>query len=88
MVQAVLVAAAIRQGVPDLQLRTLKNAKLMAPALPGDQVVIDAEIVSGEDGMLDIKARLSVAADDRRLAQISLVARPQTPTSAKEETRP
>jgi 3-hydroxymyristoyl/3-hydroxydecanoyl-(acyl carrier protein) dehydratase len=72
LVQAVLLAAAQRQGVGDLRVRVLKNMKLMQPVRPGDRVNIDADITETSDGGLAIKARLTMA--DRKCAEISLIA--------------
>jgi 3-hydroxyacyl-[acyl-carrier-protein] dehydratase len=72
LMQAVVLAGAIRAGVADLRVCTLKNAKLMQPALPGDQIVIEAEMAPGADGDFRIKARLFNG--DKRCAEFSLVA--------------
>ena len=74
MMQAVLLAGAARQGVADLHVRNLKNAKMMQPVWPGQKVIIDAEMTPADDGQFAIKAKLSV--DDRRCAEFSLVAAP------------
>jgi 3-hydroxymyristoyl/3-hydroxydecanoyl-(acyl carrier protein) dehydratase len=74
LVQAVLLAAAQRQGVEELRIRTLKNMKLMQPIRPGDRVNIDADITDAPDGALAIKTRLTMA--DRKCAEISLIAGP------------
>lgn len=74
MVQAVLLAGAMQQGLVDLQLVVLKNAKLMSPVQPGDVVVIDADITGRENGEIGIKAKLSC--DGKRTAEIALIARP------------
>lgn len=74
MVQAVLLAGAARHGVADLHVRKLKNAKLLQPVQPGQQVVIDAQMTPTDGGDFLIKAKLS--AEDRRCAEFSLVAGP------------
>jgi 3-hydroxymyristoyl/3-hydroxydecanoyl-(acyl carrier protein) dehydratase len=81
MVQAVLLAGAAAMGVPDLRLRLLKNAKMMQPVLPGEEIVIDADMSQRPDGDISIKAKLW--GGDRRRAEFSLVARP---IDAVEET--
>ncbi|HWE04098.1 MAG TPA: hypothetical protein VG326_16955 [Tepidisphaeraceae bacterium] len=73
MIQAVLLAAAEAQGF-DLKLRMLKNAKMMAPILPGDEIMIEADVSAGLDGDIVVKARLNGA--DKCRADISLIARP------------
>lgn len=77
LVQAVLLAAARCSGRRNLRLQQLKNAKFMAPALPNDQVLIDAELAIQQDGGLLIKASLRTA--EKKVAQLSLVARDDTP---------
>jgi 3-hydroxyacyl-[acyl-carrier-protein] dehydratase len=72
MLQAVLLAGAARQKVADLHVRKLKNAKMMQPVRPGQQLVIDAQMSPAEDGQFAIKAKLTV--DDRRCAEFSLLA--------------
>jgi 3-hydroxymyristoyl/3-hydroxydecanoyl-(acyl carrier protein) dehydratase len=74
MVQAVLLAAAAAQGLPDLRLALLKNAKFLHPVEPGDQVVLDGHIAAASDHNLSIKAKLSVG--PRAVAEFSLLARP------------
>jgi 3-hydroxymyristoyl/3-hydroxydecanoyl-(acyl carrier protein) dehydratase len=72
MIQAVVLAGAIRQRVPDLRVRSLKYAKFTQPVRPGEQLVIEADMSASAAGEFTIKASLSVA--DRRCAEISLVA--------------
>ncbi len=72
MVQATLLAAAVRQEVIDLRLITLKNAKLMSPVQPGDAVEIDGSVIPAQDGTFAIKAKLST--DGKRTAEFSLIA--------------
>jgi 3-hydroxyacyl-[acyl-carrier-protein] dehydratase len=72
MIQAVLLAGAIRQDVAELHVRRLKNAKFTRPVRPGEQLVIDAEMIPGADGEFAIIATLSTA--DRPCAELSLVA--------------
>lgn len=74
MVQAVLLAGAAAENVPDLRLKVLKNAKMMRPVRPGDEVVIEGDITRRADGDLAIKA--TVTGGGRRLAEFSLMARP------------
>jgi len=74
LMQAVVVAGAMRQGLLDLRVRALKNAKMMQPVLPGDQIVIDAEMTSDGSGDFLIKARLS--SGEKRYAEFSIVAGP------------
>jgi 3-hydroxyacyl-[acyl-carrier-protein] dehydratase len=74
LVQAVLVAGAMNEGVGELRVRTLKNLKFMQPVHPGDRVAIDAQVSASGEGELAIKAKLSV--DGRRCAEISLLAAP------------
>jgi 3-hydroxyacyl-[acyl-carrier-protein] dehydratase len=71
MVQAVLLSGAAQMGVCDLSVRTLKNAKMLQPVRPGQQVVIDADLTPANDGDFLIKAKLFV--EDRRCAEFSLV---------------
>jgi len=71
MIELVLIAAGAAHGDQEMRLRVLKNAKFVQPVLPGDQVLIDAEMTA-VDGNLTIKAKLS--ANDSRRAEISLVA--------------
>ena len=75
MVQAVLTAAAMREGCVDMRLRLLKNAKMMLPIVPGDRVSIDATMVKNEQGDWVVKARLS--SGEKALADISLTAGPE-----------
>jgi 3-hydroxymyristoyl/3-hydroxydecanoyl-(acyl carrier protein) dehydratase len=72
MIQAVVLAGAIRQGAPDLCVRRLKYAKFTQPVRPGEQLAIEADMSSSAAGEFTIKASLSVG--DRRCAEISLVA--------------
>jgi 3-hydroxymyristoyl/3-hydroxydecanoyl-(acyl carrier protein) dehydratase len=72
MIQVVLIAGGVASGARDLRLRVLKNAKFVRPVLPGDLVVVDAEMIPDGDGNLAIKAKLS--ANDERRAEISLIA--------------
>ncbi len=72
MVQAVLMATAMSQGVTDFRLRTLKNAKLMAPIQPGESMQIDASVAPTDDGFFAIKAKLTRA--EQKVADISLIA--------------
>ena len=74
LVQAVLLAGAIQEGVEELRIRTLKNLKFMQPVRPGQRVSIDAQITAVGEGDFAIKAKLSVV--DRRCAELSLVASP------------
>ncbi len=73
LVQAVLVAAAIAADQPNLQLAVLKNAKLMQPIFPGEQVLIDADMALDPQGQFIIKAK--VTGDAKRRADVSLTAR-------------
>ena len=75
LVQAILLAGAQSQGVANLRLCSLKNAKFLGPAVPGDEVVIDAEVTAGDGGELRVKANLSIGG--KRMAQIVLNARPE-----------
>jgi 3-hydroxymyristoyl/3-hydroxydecanoyl-(acyl carrier protein) dehydratase len=61
-----------RNGRP-LRITELKNIKFMAPVRPGAVVAIDGKVSTGEGGDIAIKARLSI--EDRRCAEIYLVAR-------------
>ena len=72
MVQAVLIAAATAMNLSELHLRTLKNAKLMAPTPPGSVVLIDASIALHDDGNFAIKAKMTC--NGTRCAEISLIA--------------
>src|SRR5580658_8555115 len=72
LVQAVLVAGAARQGVEEMRIKTLKTLKLTQPVRPGQRVQIDAEMTPGTNGDFVIRAKLSV--EDKRCAEISLVA--------------
>lgn len=74
LVQAVLLAGAIREGKANLRLAAIKNAKFLNPVLPGARVAIDAQMHANGDDTLLIRATLSLA--EKRLAQFSLVARP------------
>lgn len=75
MIQAVLLASAARQGLADLHVYTVKNAKMMYPVRPGERLVIDADIAPNPDGSFVIKAKLS--SGDKRCAEFSLVAGPE-----------
>jgi 3-hydroxymyristoyl/3-hydroxydecanoyl-(acyl carrier protein) dehydratase len=72
MIQAVVLAGAIRQDMPDLCVRRLKHAKFTQPVRPGDQLIIEAEMSADAAGEFTIKASLSIG--DRRCAEISFVA--------------
>ncbi len=74
MLQAILVAGAITRGVPDLRVTRLKNAKLMQPVQPGDEVIIDADVTIGAEDDIGIKAKLFVG--NQRRAEFSLIAIP------------
>jgi len=74
LVQAVLLAGAMHREVEELRIRTLKNLKFMQPVRPGQSVMIDAQMTPVGDGDFAIKAKLSV--EERRCAEISLVAWP------------
>jgi len=74
MVQAVLLAGAEAAGSFDLRLVRLKNAKMVQPVLPGEEIMIDAETTVDPSGNIAIKARLF--GGERRRAEFSLVARP------------
>jgi 3-hydroxymyristoyl/3-hydroxydecanoyl-(acyl carrier protein) dehydratase len=74
LVQAVLLAGAASRGLEELRIRTLKNLKFMQPVRPGQCVSIDAQMTPVGDGNFAIKAKLSV--EDRRCAEVSLVASP------------
>src|ERR1035437_2263211 len=50
LMQAVLIAGAIRQGVVELRVSLLKNAKMTQPVRPGDQIEIEAEMTAGREG--------------------------------------
>lgn len=84
MVQAILVAGAIARGVPDLRVTRLKNAKLMQPVQPGDEVIIDAEVTPGAQDDLAIKAKLFVG--EQRRAEFSLTARFEDSIAANEKS--
>jgi 3-hydroxyacyl-[acyl-carrier-protein] dehydratase len=73
MIQAVLLAGAERQGIADLRMHAMKNAKWLQPIGPGQQVVIDADMTPSGDGVFHIKAKLS--AEGKRCAEFSLLAR-------------
>ncbi len=74
LVQAVLLAGAASQGLEELRIRVLKNLKFMQPVRPGQSVSIDAQMTPVGDGDFAIKAKLSV--EDKRCAEVSLVAWP------------
>ena len=74
MIQAVLLAGAVRQGVSEFRVRLLKNVKWLQPIEPGQQVVIDAEMISVDGGEFQIKAKLSVS--EKRCAEFSLIVCP------------
>ena len=74
LMQAVVIAAAIRQGAGEFHIRSMKNAKMMQPVLPGDQIVIDGEMTARGDGDFLIKATFTKG--DKRCAEFSLVAGP------------
>jgi 3-hydroxyacyl-[acyl-carrier-protein] dehydratase len=74
LVQAVLLAGAASQALEELRIRTLKNLKFMQPVRPGQRVSIDAQMTPVGNGDFTIKAKLSV--EDRRCAEMSLVASP------------
>jgi len=77
LVQAVLIGGAIAQGHTNLRLTKLKNAKLMHPIRPGDQVHIEAETTVDPTGQIGIKAK--VTGGEKRCAEISLLAIPDVP---------
>jgi 3-hydroxyacyl-[acyl-carrier-protein] dehydratase len=83
LMQAVVVASAISQGLEDLHVRALKNAKMMQPVLPGDQITIDAQITPDANGDFLIKAKLS--SGEKRYAEFSIIA---GPTQAAKEASP
>ena len=72
MVQAILVAGAMVKGAADLKLARLKNAKMMQPVQPGDEVVIEADVSEADAGPA-IKSKLLVG--EQKRAEFSLVAR-------------
>jgi len=74
MVQAVLLAGAEAIGAADLRLLRLKTAKMMQPVLPGEEIVIDADLITDPSGDISIKARLF--GGERRRAEFTLFARP------------
>ncbi|HEY8750419.1 MAG TPA: hypothetical protein VIM11_20715 [Tepidisphaeraceae bacterium] len=77
MVQAVLLAAARATNAPDLKMRVLKNAKIMRPIRPGDQVQINGDITTNPQGDIAIKASFITEAG-QRCADFSIIA--QIPT--------
>jgi 3-hydroxymyristoyl/3-hydroxydecanoyl-(acyl carrier protein) dehydratase len=74
LIQAILLAGASAHGHADLRLASMKNAKLVGPIFPGDQITIDAETTVGPDGKIAIRAK--VIGGEKRKAEISLVAVP------------
>jgi 3-hydroxymyristoyl/3-hydroxydecanoyl-(acyl carrier protein) dehydratase len=74
MIQAVLLAAAQAIQVPELRMRLLKNAKMMRPVRPGDEVRIDGSMTPASDGDIAIKATFTTVNGDR-CADFSVVAR-------------
>jgi 3-hydroxymyristoyl/3-hydroxydecanoyl-(acyl carrier protein) dehydratase len=76
LVQAVLLAGVQREGAADLSLRVLKQARFHAPALPGDELTIEGQVIRNGGSELEIKAQLTNRG--QRVATISLVA--QLPT--------
>ena len=72
MVQAILVAGTMVKGAADLKLARLKNAKMMQPVQPGDEVVIEADVSEADAGPA-IKSKLLVG--EQKRAEFSLVAR-------------
>ncbi len=83
LVQAVLLAGAITRDVQNLHLLTLKNAKLVGPILPGEEVLIDADMTIDSAGQSIIKAKVSGAG--KRRAEISLTAMPPVECKARQE---
>lgn len=77
LVQAVLLSGAISLGLGDLHMTAMKNAKLLHPILPGEEVLIDADTASGAEGQISIKAKIT--GGEKRRAEISLVARADGP---------
>jgi 3-hydroxymyristoyl/3-hydroxydecanoyl-(acyl carrier protein) dehydratase len=75
MVQAVLLAGAAARGVRDLRLTLLKSAKYLRPVEPGHRVIIEGRMNHGPEGVLAIKAKLSL--DGQAVADFSLEARPE-----------
>ena len=73
LIQAVLLSCAMSQGLEDMHLTTLKNAKLLQPILPGDEVLIDADTAAGSNGEITIKTRIT--GNGKRRAEFSLIAR-------------
>lgn len=80
LIQAILLAAASAHGYAELRLTALKNAKLVGPIFPGDQVIIDADTTLGSDGQITIKAK--VTGNQKRRAEISMIAAPDVPAEA------
>jgi 3-hydroxymyristoyl/3-hydroxydecanoyl-(acyl carrier protein) dehydratase len=72
LMQAVVIAGAIRQDVGELRVRAMKNAKMMQPVLPGDQLVIDAVMTPAANGDFLIKAQCFCK--DKKCAEFTLVA--------------
>jgi len=78
MVQLVLLSAAQSLKLPDLHLRHLKNAKILRPILPNDQVRIEATITPAPDNSFIIKSTFTTESA-QRCAEFSLTAGPAFP---------
>ena len=76
LMQAAVIAAAVRQGADEFHVRSLKNAKMMSPVLPGDLIVIEGEMTPGTDGNFVIKAKFTNG--EKRCAEFAFVAGPDT----------
>jgi 3-hydroxymyristoyl/3-hydroxydecanoyl-(acyl carrier protein) dehydratase len=74
LVHSVLLAGAQSQGLEELRIRLLKNLKFMQAVRPGQSVAIDGQMTPVGNGDFAIKAKLLV--EDRRCAEMSLVAGP------------
>jgi len=75
--QAVLISCAMSQGLENMHLTMLKNAKMLQPVLPGDEVLIDADTGAGSDGQITIKAKIT--GNGKRRAEFSLIALADVP---------
>jgi 3-hydroxymyristoyl/3-hydroxydecanoyl-(acyl carrier protein) dehydratase len=78
MVQIVLLAAAQALNVPDLRLSLLKNAKIMRPIRPNDQVRIEGTVTAAEESTFTIKATFTTESA-QRCAEFSLTAAAHLP---------
>jgi len=87
MVQAVLLAAGESLGVGELKVKTLKNAKMMRPIRPGDEVRIEGSVVDGVEGSVVVKATFTTDVG-QKCGEFSVVAVSEKAVSAFGRSQP